>query len=357
MSVPSCFESIIGYSRKENACVVDAWDASYADSASGLYVDELPGMPQDFIASTGGNYNIWEKMYNSMDNAIRTFKVDVLGEIMKYKEPARRRYYGDVGGKSFTTILSADHTYRGLRMYADVKGGTFTLRAMTLILNVTEDVTLEIYDEYDLLYTYTLHSQAGKPIKTTITPLTLDLDRNYYFLYTTTGKPYNNKLTCNCGSYKWCFNIYSPCYGISRENWTEWAMIGGVGGDDLTERDDWSTSREAEGLILYGNFDCDILGTLCNSDFSDFDSNEVDLAIAHAIWYKTGEYLANYILSTPEVSRPVLLGTEQWANNAEFYAARYQAMIEFISTNFEDERNECLKCKDPHGYKHRIQML
>jgi len=314
-------------------------------------------MPQDFIASLGGNYHIWEKMYNSLDNAIRTFKVDALSEIMKYNEPVRNRFYGDIGGKSFSSVLPYDYTYRGLRLFSDIKGGTLTLRSISLILNVTEDVVLDIYDEYDLLYSYTLHATAGRPVKTSITPLALNLDRNYYFIYSTSGKPYNNKLTCNCGGHKWCFNIERPCYGVSRENWTQWAMIGGVNGNDLTERDDWNISREAQGLILYGNFDCDIIGSLCDSDFSDFENNEFDLTIAHAIWYKTGEYLANYILSSPEVSRPVLLGTEQWSNNAEFYAARYRAMIEYLASIFDNTRNECLKCRDPHGYKVRKQML
>lgn len=357
MSIPSCFQSIIGYSRREDACVADEWDASYADSDSGLYIDELPGMPQRFIASLGGNYDIWDKMYNSLENAIGAFKIDVLGEIFKYKEPSRRRFYGDIGGKSFTNVLGSCGTYRGLRMFSDVKGGTFTLRSISLILDVTEAVTLEIYDEYDLLYTYNLTSTAGKPTKTTITPLELSLDRNYYFLYTTSGSPYNNKLTCNCGGFKWCFCIEDPCYGPSRDAWTEWAMVGGVCGSTLADRDDWLPGRDAQGLILSGNFDCDIIGTLCDEDYSNWMSNEVDFAIAHAIWYKTGEFLANYIMDSEEVSRRTLLGTEQWANNREYYNARYVAMINFIAENFEDERNECLKCKEPHGYTKRSQML
>ena len=357
MSIPACFSSLLGYSRKEDVCNFDSWDDAYGVSDSGLYIDELPGLPQRFIASFGGSYDTWEKFYNSIDNAVKTFQVDVLAEILKYKTPARRRFYGDIGGKSFTTALGSCGTYHGLRMYTDIKGGTFTLRAITLILNVTEAVTLQIYDEYDLLYTYALTSTAGKPTKTTIAPLELDTDRNYYFLYTTTGSPYNNKLTCNCGSFHWCFCLENPCFGPSRDAWTEWAMVGGVCGDTLSERDDWGTSRDAQGMILHGNFGCDILGTLCDEDYSDWTGNEVDLAIAHAIWYKTGEYLTAYIMDSEEVSRRVLLGTEQWAANITYYATRYKDMLAFIAENFEDERNECLKCKDPHGITMRSQVL
>lgn len=358
MSVPTCFENVIGFSRKEDLCVADEaseWLADYAVSDSGLYIDELPGMPQRFISSLGGNYDIWEKMNNALENAIGAFKIDVLGEILKYKEPVRDRFRGDIGGKSFTSVLT-DHTYQGLRIYSDVDGGQFVLRGVSLILNVTEAVTLEIYDDYDLLYSYNLTSQAGRPKYTAITPLTLPLTGNLYFLYTTTGQPYNNKLTCNCGGHKWCFDTDNPCYAPSRDAWTQWAMIGGTGGDVLSDRADWNTSRDAGGMILHGDFGCDVIGTLC-SDHSDWTGNEVDLAIANAIWYKTGEFLATYVMDTEEVSRKTLLGVEQWNANRAFYNARYVVMINFIAENFEDSRNECLKCRNPFGYHKKAQML
>ena len=355
MSIPLCFSEIVGFSRKENLCVSEDWDASYADSASGLFVDELPGMPQGFIDSLGGNYTIWEKMTNSLENAIGTFKIDVLGEILKYFEPVRRKYKGDIGNKSFTTTPASCGAYNGLRMYSDVIGGSYILRGVSLILNVTETVTLEIYDEYDFLHTIVLQSQAGRPKYNAITPIELPLQGNYYFLYTTSGLPYNNKLTCNCGSLKWCFDTCHPCYGPSRDGWREWAMIGGVCGDALVNRDDWNTSREGAGMILHGDFTCDIFGTLC-SEHSDW-TTEIGFAIANAIWYKTGEYLATYIMDTEEVTRKTLLGVEQWNANRAFYNARYVTMINFIAENFEAEENECLRCRPPLGITKRVQML
>jgi hypothetical protein len=356
MSIPVCYESLIGFSRAECACVSEEWDSSYAESASGLFIDELPGMPQGFIDSLGGCTTIWEKMNNSLENAIGTFKIDVLGEIYKYWEPARKRYKGDIGNKSFTTALTSCGTYKGIRMYSDIIGGSYILRGFYLLLDVTEAVVLQIYDEYDLLYTYNLVSEAGKPKYNAISPLELDLAGNYYFLYTTTGSPYNNKLTCNCGGWKWCFDTCHPCFGPSRENWTEWSMCAGVCGDaPVTDREDWNTTREAQGLILHGDFTCDILGTLC-SEHTEW-TEEIPFAIANAIWYKTGEFLATYIMDTEEVSRKTLLGVEQWNANRAFYNARYVTMINFIAENFEAEENECLQCKPPMGYKHRVQML
>ena len=354
MSVNACYDYIIGFSRKEDVCV-RGWDSAYDVSDSGLFVDELPGMPQRFIDALGGNYDIWEKYEYARENAINAFKLDVLGAILQYKEPSRPRYRGDIGYKSFTQTLSGG-TYNGMRMYSDIRGGQYVLRGVYLILNVTENVTLHIYDEYDLLYSRVVNAVAGKPTYTALNPITLPLGGNYYFIFETTGQVYNNKLCCNCGGYKWCFNEYDPCYRRSRDIWTEWAMIAGVYGDDLTEREDWTISRNCRGLILFGDFSCDVLSTLCN-DYSDFANNEVDLAIAHAVWYKTGEYLATYVMDSEEVSRKTLLGVEQWNNNRAFYNARYTAMIDFIAENIEEERNECLKCKDAFGYKRMRQNL
>ena len=360
MSVNSCFSQIVGFSRKEDTCV-DGWDTSYLESSSGLFVDELPGMPQRWINSTGGNYDIWEKYTNAFENSINQFKIDAISRILKTKEPVRKNFIGDIGGKSFTTALAAAD-YHGLRVYSDIWGGSFNLRAISIILNVTEAINLLIYDDYDLLHTIPITSQAGRPKYNSIATIQLPLGsqsqqgNNYYFLFQTTGEPYNNKLTCNCGGYKWCFDTVNPCYRYSRDRWTEWCMAAGVSDSDLTVRDDWGTSREGQGLILHGDFDCDVMGILC-SEHSNWSGDQIDNAIAYAIWYKTGSFLSTYILDSDEVDRPKLLGTEQWVNNIAYYEERYELMLEFISEHIETDRNECLKCRNPMGYKRSVQML
>jgi hypothetical protein len=354
-SLPDCFREIVGFAREECACVSD-WDASYANSDSGLFISELQGMSLRILDSLGGCPFIWEKMDNARLNAINAFKTDVMMEVLKYKEPIRGRFTGDVGYKQFTRLVSSAHTYYGLRMYSDIRGGTFTLRSITVILNSTEAFNLEIYDDYDLLYTIPISSQADRPKTTTITPIEFSLDRNYYFIYNPVGTPYANKLTCGCGTYHWCFCPDEPCYKPSRDKWTEWSMIGGVAGDDLDERDDWGCSQVANGLVLHGNFTCSMLNALCNED-SDFVNNEIDVAMAWAILYKAGEFLTNYIMDTGEVSRYTLLGTEALNTNRIYYNARYATMIDFIARSWDDDRDDCLRCKPPMGIGKRSHFI
>ena len=355
MSIPSCFSTIIGFAREEDCCNSNDWSDSYAVSESGLYVTDLPGMPQGFIDSLGGCIDLWGKMTYAMENAINSFKMDVVSNILKYNEPVRSRFKGDIGCKTFTNTLTGC-TYQGLRMYSDITGGVYNLRGFYLLLDTTEVVTLEIYDEYDLLYTYSLNATAGRPVYNPIVPISLTLDRNYYFLYTTSGSAYDNKLDCNCGAWQWCFCTDNPCFGPSRLKWTEWAMVAGVCGDVLADRDDWATESHARGLVLHGDFNCDIIGTLCD-EYSDYSgNNEISMAMANAIWYKTGEWLSVYIMDTEEVSRKTLLGVEQWNANKEFYATKYQEMIEFIATHWEADQ-ECLKCRDQYGFELTSQIL
>lgn len=360
MSIFSCFDDVIGLTRKEDICV-EGYEDSYANSESGLYIDEMQGMSLRILDATGGKDSIWDKMHNARENAINAFKVDSMREILKTKEPARKKFIGDIGGKSFTATV-ADATYHGIRVYSDIKGGSFTLRGITIILSTTENINLLIYsgetdeDGAAPLHTIPISSLAGRPKYNAITPIELSLTGNYYFVYESVGLPYNNYLTCNCGRYKWCFNINNPCYKYSRDKWTEWAMAAGVKGDDLTVRDDWGMSRHAMGLRLHGDFGCDTLAILC-SDHSDWSGNMVDQAIAWAVLFKAGSFLSSYIMDSDEVNRYTLLGVEGLAANIVYYEERYKAMIEFIAENIEEDRNECLKCKDRYGFALQSQVL
>jgi len=153
-TLPECFANSIGLSRTDDSCV----DFDVTASLSGLYVDELPGMSLRILNATDNSTTLLEKMTRARENAVNTFKVDLTQEVLKYKEPIRDRFTGDIGYKQFKTLVSGTHTYYGLRMYSDVRGGSFTLRSITIILNTTEALNLFIYDEYDLLYTIPITS-------------------------------------------------------------------------------------------------------------------------------------------------------------------------------------------------------
>jgi hypothetical protein len=355
MSVPTCFQNIFGLSRSEDLCV-SGWDDSYAVSLSGSYLDEVEGMSLRNLDAVGGKNTVWEMMDNARTNGINTFKTDIFPELLKYNQYRREKFQGEIGHRRFTAPITKD-TYHGLRMFSDIRGGVFTLRGVTLNLNTTENVNLSIYDDFQLLHTVAISSDAGKPKLTSITPIELDLNGNYYFIYAPVGTPMNNKMTCGCGGYRWCFNTEKPCYNSSKENWTLWAMAGGIHGDVPADRDDWSVSEYAQGLRLYGDFKCDAMQMLC-TDASDFENNEIDSAIAWAILWKSAQFLTYEIRNSQEVSRNLLLANDDVLNaNMEYYSARYTVLINFIAENIEPSRNECLRCRPSLGVGKSSQRL
>lgn len=355
MSANQCFENIFGLSRSSDNCV-DGWDDSYAVSLSGNYLDEVEGMSLRGLDAVGGKNDLWTMMDNARQNGINTFKTDIFPELLKYNQYRREKFQGEIGHRRYTQVITKD-TYHGLRMFSDIRGGVFTLRGVTLNLNSTENVNLLIYDDFSLLHTIAISSDATKPKLTTITPIELDLNGNYYFIYAPVGTPYNNKMTCGCGGYRWCFNTEKPCYNSSKENWTLWAMAGGIHGDIPADRDKWGVTEYAQGLRLHGDFKCDAMQMLC-TDASDFENNEIDSAIAWAILWKSAQFLTYEIRNSQEVSRNLLLANDDVLNaNMEYYSARYTVLINFIAEHIEPSRNECLKCKSVMGFSKTSQRI
>lgn len=354
MSLYSCLQNVIGFAPANCECI-DDFTQEYAISDSGLYVTELQGMSLRILDSLGGCEDLWQKMTRARENAINAFRVDLAMAMTKYKEPIRGGFSGAIGGKYIGSkfIATDASNYYGLRMYSDIMAGTFTLTGVSLILNSTETVDLEIYDDFQLLTAIPVSSQANRVHFNDLNPpLQINLDGNYYFLIRPVGRAMRNRLTCGCGGYRWCFDLVNPCYTYSRDGWTHWAMIGGIQGDDVTEREDWPVGSQGMGLILHGTFGCDSLEWLCTGDFIN---NEVDRAVANAILYKTGEFLTTYIMGSTEVSRYTLLGVEQLNENRMYYAERYNVLLDWIAFSMED--NDCMKCKSPYGMRTRSQRI
>lgn len=348
-----CYKNVIGFAREACDCI-EGWDDDYALSKSGLFITELQGMSLRMLDSLGGCEDLWAKMTAALENAVNTFKLDLSQGLAQYKQPRRKRFNGVIGDKSFNR-LAPDSNYYGLRMYSDILGGSFILRGVTLLHDDAETLNLEIYDDDELLHTVQVETAVNRPALTMFdTPIELPLDGNYYFLVTPfSSRAYQNKLTCGCGGFRWCFDIASPCLTPSRDGWTEWAMVGGVWGEDVNERQDWAPQKQGGGMILHGNFVCDAFYHLCNES-TDFSKDE-GLAMAWAILYKAGEFLTNYIMGSPEVTRYTLLGLEQLDANRQYYSVRYEVLIDYLSQTVED--NECLMCKPPQGVRFYSQRL
>jgi hypothetical protein len=343
-AIPECLQLAIGLTRVDPDCV-DDYVIDYSTSSSGLYLDELKGIDLLRFSELGGDTDVWQKMDNARNNAIVTFKVDLFREMSKYLEARHHPFSGNIGQTKWigSTLLS---NYKGLKIFSDVNGATIRIRGFNLMLETTETVTLEVWTEEEQLITYSLTSQAGKnKVNTLATPLELELDKEYFFIYQSNGKVLKNKLTCGCGGFKWCYSHEKPCYSRSRDNWTQWMMVAGIVGSDTSDLDSWSQSHYAHGLSIIADTRCNSFGIICN-DGMDFQNDPISLSVAMAILYKSGEYLLDYILDSNEVNRYTLLSAETIDVNRLFFQSRYAEMVNYIAKEVDYNANDCWRCKD-----------
>ncbi len=365
-----CWNNIIGITRTPDLCLNnDNIPPDYDYSNSGLYIDELKGINLRFVEDTGGNLDLWTKIERARENAIRTFQVDVMQEIMKSNKLRFEAFRGNIGSQKYTRNLMLSNTYAGVRFYAnDIRGGIFKLTGINTIFGTTGTFNIDIYSNLspDKITTITVNSVANRVESNPFTAIELPLwndeyeNIEYYFVYTTAGNiPKDNNTTCGCGGVSWCFNRKNPCFATgkaTKDRWRQFAMVGGITGNDLSIIDEWSTGQNMNGLILVGSYKCDPLIYLCNEN-TDYETNQVDQAIAYAVLYKTGEFIMDEFLDTQEISRYTALGLEGINNNREYYNLRYTAMIDFIKINLDIEQFGCLTCKPTYPLTKGFQKL
>jgi hypothetical protein len=372
MSVlPSCWDNIIGISRKEDFCLDDIGrPIDYNISKSGIFIDELKGINLRFIQDLGiqnSNDDLWNKIIKAKENAVRVVQMDALMEISKNNKPRVELFKGNIGSQKYTKNAVISNTYAGVRMYCNtIRGAYFHLTGINTIFGTTGIISMEIYSNMDTnpLYSFDLNTIANR-VESNLQDITLPLwnddydNLEYYFIYQLTQTPKDNQPTCGCGGVQWCFNRNNSCFAdgkATKDRWRQFAMVGGISGDNIDDRENWSTTQVMNGLILIGQYQCSSSIYLCN-DESDYDNNEFDIAIAYAIQYKTGEYLMDEFLNTNEISRYTMLGQEAINNNRQDYNARYAVLIDYIKNNIDINRFGCLKCKPNHGFSKGFQKL
>lgn len=347
ITVTECLEQAVGLTRTKPNCY-GGFEEDYTHSRSNLFLDELKGLDLRWVDAVGGETDLWEKMINARKNAAIALKADLSQEITKRLEIARRPFSGDIGSTRFAGSQTS-RAFKGMRIYSDVRGASITIRGFHLMLNTTEQVELNVYRVWDkesveLIETYELKSEALKPKYNALAePLTLDLQSEYYFIYTSVGNALKSKFGC-CG-YKWRYDCNRPMYSPSRMQWTRWLMAAGTTGDNINQPDRFTTSMYSFGLAIQADTVCDAYGMLCNEG-TDFEIDPVAISIAYAMLYKAGEFLLDNVLDTNEMNRYTLLSLESINANREYYAERYVACMEYVASEINHLHNDCWKCRD-----------
>ncbi len=358
---PECLDNVIGLSETQCACFTTGAPYDVNESKSGLFLDQLEGITLDIAGSIEdcGQGSLWDIMAKSRSNAIKSFKSDVLtGLLSKYKQK-RQPFSGVIGSAKYKNNLTLPNTYAGVRIYsANIIGGIMSVKRIGLLFDNNYTFDVSIYNDLSdsPIATYTVTTNANALTWFNISSaLNLDMNEisndnpNYYLIYTASGKkPKDITAGCGCSTsvYHYYWNLNKPQFkSYEKDRWSEYIMLTGINGDDISDRENWGTTSYLNGILLDVDFKCKVNDLICTDDM-DFTSNGVALAMAFAIRYKAGFFLIDSILASGQINRYTMMDRERLMQKKNTYNTEYQSRIDWITDEINWKANDCLECKD-----------
>ena len=345
MSTDECLLNIVGFFRELPPCLIDNGH-EHTESRSSLYLSELKGMDLASFDTAYDCEGLIELMENVRLNAIQSLKSDLAVEMGKYVVRRYDSWSGEIGKSNFAGVVPEGKSFKGIKLFSNVRGGTMAIDGFTLMLSETEEVTLSIYkvedNVFEELEQITVFSEKNKAVKYFLPEkIELDLNGEYYLVYESASNPLKTKFGC-CG-FSQRYSNRAPHFGNSKsEGWSRWLVASGVSGDGI---DSLRERNNPMGLSLSATLTCNGLSILCN-EAMDFANDVVPLSIAHALRYKMGEFLLDAIADRGAVNRYTLLTIETLNANRAYYLERYAGILEYVAQELNYFDTDCWNCKD-----------
>lgn len=354
-----CLQYIIGLSQTDCECFEVGKPVDYSTSDSGIYLDQVEGLELNVINSIKNceKGSLWDIMSQARLSAIGYFKADLIASLLtKYKQK-RQPFAGVIGSQSNKSNLSLQTTYAGERIYAsNIIGGVMKIKRIGFFMNADNSFNVEIRNEFDddALYILPVSSQANKLYWNTVDielPMNHETNDNpnYYITYPLAGmQPKNTTNGCGCSQsvYKYYWSIDSPKFkSYQKDRWSEFIMVTGISGNDLTDRENWATSSYNNGIFLDVEFKCEVSDLICDQDF-DFSNNSIAIAMAYAIRYKAAFLLIDSILASSEINRFTMMDRERLMQKKNTYNTEYHSRLDWITNEINYKANDCLTCND-----------
>jgi hypothetical protein len=190
-----------------------------------------------------------------------------------------------------------------------------------------------------------------------------EVDYLEYFIYSDANVQgddvYELNLDCGCGnpySYGNGFGWNKPNFG-GRLGWANWLSVAGIEVNSVanfaTDPEYWESLSKYSysfGLNLDADIFCDINKTFCNGDI-DFRVNELGLATAYAIYYKTAYLTMETFLGSGVLNKIQLFDHENTLASMEFWEVKYQEHLDYLVQNIHKKPNECFECLDRYNIK------
>jgi len=369
----SCLDYAFGITTIECSCTEDNRPDDVNISLTGLYLDQIISLKM-FNDENCFEGDLWDKIAASKQEALARLKTDIIGCVADNSQLPRKTFKGIIGDwqKVSSRDAQVTTTQAGVKMYfANIAGGTGTLKRIGLALNTAGTYLVEIFNNKDegAIASYNLNTVANKLTWTDIDDLELLFDvessynMEYYIVVTLAGaKPKELKTDCGCGSgWKPNYNEKSPPFNSltpkGQFEWANYLMITGIQGSDTsTFETGWPTQGKfLNGIALDVLLSCNTETLICNTEL-DFVSDPIAMTMAWAYRYATAASLVTKIMNDPFPNNFTMLGTEQLQANLSLYNSEYNLRIGYICTQLSkpehiNRSSDCFVCKEKTGLR------
>lgn len=359
--IQGCLDTAIGLSQTECDCFDTGKPVDYNVSDSGLFLDEIDGLPLNVIdaAADCTNGSVWDIMDRAKRDATILLKGDVNILLSKNVIPSRPFFYGNIGEPNPKGYNDPTGQYCGVTFLSDgIPSGSIRIKKLRLAINTTVAKTVYLYSSLQdaPLGSWSVNCVQNQYSEVNVN-ITLPLtDGNacgvrYWFVYDKTGiKPMQTKLTCGCGNSSnalWNgLNFLQHTMRIAKTayNWQYWLNVAGTHGNDLLHKTSWGcNSMYTHGIQLDVELECALSDVLCQN--LDYENNPAAIKLAEALRYKAGEKVINIIMSTGNINRYTLLDNESMWGRRNHYAKRYTETLAEAVAAMDLSRSGCYKCK------------
>lgn len=346
-----CLNNIIGISQSTCPCLTEGLGSDDISdlniSASGVWGDQLDNFNID-IAGGADDCNrgsFWERAERALRNAITDYKTQYLAAIGATHKPRIDTLNVQLGDSSFTGTLFLNNLYAGIKiMPIQIKGAYIVIKKLGIVTTGGSTVVVKIFNNINggtLVF-------ESSPINATPNSLTWGVpdepielpmwsyngNIRYYVLMELDGSVYPKATKKDCG-----------CAGVQRP-YLQWMDFQGVKGDDPTNVDGFSPTKETNGIVLDAQIKCKASELICSEEYPlDFQDEAGALGTAYAIRFRWAAILYNEVLSTTNIDRTQLMNRDEIQNLANYWQQEYLNWINYQITNLNLDQNNCYVCK------------
>lgn len=344
MPVIDCLQGLVGVTDADCDCFEqpEEWTAA----TSGLYLGQLLDLNQINAGEDCGQDGIYEVGQAAIDEASLGLQNNILQCWSKANKP-RRGFDEYLSQRSATGAITPPGAYAGIAITLrdTVRHGVLHIDGIHTLMGVTGSFNLLVYDNADLLYTVPLTSQANTFKANALAPVISipfkrdGIDKRTIFLiYQYAGlDPKRNELRC------------IPCNPSYTKNLNEWGTTQGISGNVLDDRESWSTSNKAYGLIPQIRFECDAVQSICDGGMTIGSDPNVGV-ISEYIWYMGASKMADKILRSSKINYFTTLPGDELADRRDRYNAEALARLGALCSSQLAIDGGCYTCEKKGGH-------